>query len=320
MALIYHPYLLLFVIFRQLISSTLAFSSSPSNVNNQSSTLPHKNYKQVKISKVQTNNDILSLAKLRYQEWMINESNPPLLSNFCKATSEIYNERKIDGSIVFLAKLVHQSNDDDLVVGAAELSSIGLQNCIINNSDNTNDVDIAAPLYITDVVTSSTHRRFGIGTKLMSEVERVALYELNTRIVFLHVENDNLAARKFYGRLGYIDVVVGGEDCKERGDTIEVISISFDEPSQQSVVTAEDGWQHDAIIILDTKQLAINAGTVGQLLMMKRLSKESIPKVVDGDDISSQSPPSIKPATSKGGGFGKQQQVKQSRNKKKRKK
>jgi len=41
---------------------------------------------------------------------MIDEVNPPLLSNFCKATAEIYNERQVEGSIVFLAKLVHQSN------------------------------------------------------------------------------------------------------------------------------------------------------------------------------------------------------------------
>ena len=143
MALVYHPHLLLFVIFLQLISSAVSFSSSPSNINNQSSTLPHKNIKNYNkaliVSKVQTNNDILSLAKLRYQEWMINESNPPLLSNFCKATAEIYTKRQVDGSIVFLAKLVHQSNDDDLVVGAAELSSIGLQNCIINSHSSENN-------------------------------------------------------------------------------------------------------------------------------------------------------------------------------------
>ena len=105
MALLYHPYLLLFVILLQLIYNVAAFSSSPSNIDNQPSTLPHKNIKNYNkaliISKVQTNNDILSLAKLRYQEWMINEVNPPILSNFCKATSEIYNERQVDGSIDF---------------------------------------------------------------------------------------------------------------------------------------------------------------------------------------------------------------------------
>ena len=105
MALIYRYLLILFVIFLQLISSVAAFSSSPSSINNQPTTLPHKNIKNYNkaliISKVQTNNDILSLAKLRYQEWMINEVNPPILSNFCKATSEIYNERQVDGSIDF---------------------------------------------------------------------------------------------------------------------------------------------------------------------------------------------------------------------------
>ena len=323
MALVYHPRLLLLVIFLQLISSVVAFSSSFPNINNQPTTLPHKNIKNYNtaliISKVQTNNDILSLAKLRYQEWMINEINPPILSNFCKATAEIYNERKVDGSIVFLAKLVHQSDDgsDEMVVGAAELSSIELQNCIINNSSDNND--IATPLYITDVVTSSNHRRFGIGTKLMTEVERVALYELNSRIVFLHVEYDNVTARKFYERLGYVDVSVGGEDIV-RGDTIEVISISPNELLQPTAVDIEDDTAHNQqrMIILDTKHLAINAGTVGQLLMMKRLSKESIPKVVDEDVISTtcQSPSS---AVSNGGGFGRQQQVKQRRKKRGRK-
>ena len=82
---------------------------------------------------------------------------------------------------------MHQ-NTDELVVGSAELSSIELQNCIINSNSNDNKYEIAAPLYITDVVTSSNHRRFGIGTKLMTEIERCAFYELNTRIVFLHVD------------------------------------------------------------------------------------------------------------------------------------
>ena len=330
MALIYHPYLLLLVIILQIISSVTAFSSSPSNVNNQPSTLPHKNiknYNTVHIAKGQTNNDILSLAKLRYQEWMINETNPPILSNFCKATAEIYTERKVDGSIVFLAKLVQSDNDgsdnDDLVVGAAELSPIELQNCIINCS-NTNNNEFATPLYITDVVTSSNHRRFGIGTKLMIEVERCALYEMNSRIVFLHVEYDNVAARSFYERLGYVAVSAGDREVSlDGGDTKEddgFISISLNEPVQPSVVIEDDttdNQQHD-IITLDTKQLAINAGTVGQLLMMKRLSKESIP---NEEDVSSPATPSIKAAASSSkGGFGRQQQMKQSRKKKKRKK
>jgi len=315
------------MVFLQVISSITAFSSSPSSINNQPTTSPHKNiknYNTVQISKVQTNNDILSLAKLRYQEWMINETNPPILSNFCKATAEIYNERQIDGSIVFLAKLVHQNNDDsddDVVVGAAELSSIELQNCIINSSDN--DADIATPLYITDVVTSSNHRRFGIGTKLMAEVERVALYESNTRIVFLHVEYDNIAARSFYERLGYVAVSVGDREGCNGGDAEEDrVSIFLAEPPQPSVVievedVTTDNRHHD-IITLDTKQLAINAGTVGQLLMMKRLSKESISEVAEDDYISTlQSPPST---TSKGGGIGKQQRVKHSKKKKIRRK
>ena len=141
---------------------------------------------------------------------------------------------------------------------------------------------------------------------------------MNTRIVFLHVEYDNVAARKFYERLGYVDVAVVGGDAKEDDG---LISISLDESSQPSAVIEDDttdNQQHD-IITLDTKQLAINAGTVGQLLMMKRLSKESIPKIVDEDDISSQATPSIKAAaTSKGGGFGKQQ-AKQSKRKRCRK-
>ena len=195
---------------------------------------------------------------------------------------------------------------DVVVVGAAELSSIELQNCIINSNSIDQDIDIATPMYITDVVTSSTHRRFGIGTKLMAEVERVAVYEMNTRIVLLHVEYDNIPARKFYERLGY--TVVWGEDCKDGGDTKEVLSISLDKLSQpQSSAVIEDvtidNQQHD-MIALDTKQLSINAGTVGQLLMMKRLSKESISEVAEDDYISTlQSPPST---TSKGGGFGKQ--------------
>jgi len=147
----------------------------------------------------------------------------------------------------------------------------------------------------------------------MTEVERVAVYELNSRIVFLHVEYDNVAARKFYERLGYVDMAVVGGDSKENDGLISLSLDELSQPQPSAVIEDDtiDNRQQNDMIRLDTKKLAINAGTVGQLLMMKRLSKESIPNVVDENDTRQSPPPTI----SKGGGFGRQR-VKQSKKKK----
>ena len=299
------------------------------------------------ISKVSTNTDILSLAKLRYQGFVLDGSNAPrpTLSNFCRATAEIYEERKLDGSIVLLYRTKTKKNEDDdeeeVVVGAAELSPIELQGCVDISCTDTNDNDnehydpnsINAAMYITDVVTSSKHRRLGIGLKLMHEVERVAWKEMGTRIVFLHVKYDNIGARKFYERLGYI-TIKGEEDCcvesednriAVSNDGIISISLVDDGPEHLLTLTEKQNFAHTMTI--NAKQLEINAGVTGQLLMMKQLSNESTSKEAIGSTplISMDQSSSMESSPSKvkeGIGFGSQKEEvnKRPRNKKRTRK
>ena len=278
------------------------------------------------ISKVSTNTDILSLAKLRYQEFVLDGSNAPrpTLSNFCRATAEIYEERKLDGSIVLLYRTKTKKNEDDdeeeVVVGAAELSPIELQGCVDISCTDTNDNDndpnsINAAMYITDVVTSSKHRRLGIGLKLMHEVERVAWKEMGTRIVFLHVKYDNIGARKFYERLGYI-TIKGEEDCcvesednriAVSNDGIISISLVDDGPEHLLTLTEKQNFAHTMTI--NAKQLEINAGATGQILMMKQLSNE-----LDQSSSMESSPSKVK----EGIGFGSQKEEVNKRPRKKK--
>lgn len=292
------------------------------------------------ISKVSTNTDILSLAKLRYQEFVLDGSNAPrpTLSNFCRATAEIYEERKLDGSIVLLYRTKTKKNEDDdeeeVVVGAAELSPIELQGCVDISRSDTNDNDndpnsINAAMYITDVVTSSKHRRLGIGLKLMHEVERVAWKEMGTRIVFLHVKYDNIGARKFYERLGYI-TIKGEEDCcvesednriAVSNDGIISISLVDDGPEHLLTLTEKQNFAHTMTI--NAKQLEINAGVTGQLLMMKQLSNESTSKEAIGSTplISMDQSSSMESSPSKvkeGIGFGSQKEEVNKRPRKKK--
>ena len=295
------------------------------------------------ISKVSTNTDILSLAKLRYQEFVLDGSNAPrpTLSNFCRATAEIYEERKLDGSIVLLYRTKTKKNEDDdeeeVVVGAAELSPIELQGCVDISCTDTNDNDnehydpnsINAAMYITDVVTSSKHRRLGIGLKLMHEVERVAWKEMGTRTVFLHVKYDNIGARKFYERLGYI-TIKGEEDCcvesednqiAVSNDGIISISLVDDGPEHLLTLTEKQNFAHTMTI--NAKQLEINAGATGQLLMMKQLSNESTSKEAIGSTppISMDQSSSMESSPSKvkeGIGFGSQKEEVNKRPRKKK--
>ena len=250
------------------------------------------------ISKVSTNTDILSLAKLRYQEFII--SSPPTLSNFCRATAEIYEERKLEGSIVFLYRTKTKKNendDEEEVVGAAELSPIELQGCVDISCTDTNDNDndhyydpnsINAAMYITDVVTSSKHRRLGIGLRLMHVVERIAWKEMGTRIVFLHVKYDNIGARKFYERLGYI-TIKGEEDCCVESEDNQIavsndgiISISLEDDGPEHLLTLTEKQNFAHTMTINAKHLEVNAGATGQLLMMKQLSNESTSKEAIG--------------------------------------
>eukprot|EP00970_Alexandrium_tamarense_P007193 scaffold1270_cov176-Alexandrium_tamarense.AAC.1 len=74
-------------------------------------------------------------------------ASPPNLSNFRRATAEIYHERKAEGALVFLAKL--NDGGSSLVVGAAELSPIELKGAIMMAPTQLDDN--RRLLYVTDV-------------------------------------------------------------------------------------------------------------------------------------------------------------------------
>lgn len=173
--------------------------------------------------------DVRALGNLRYNEWMADDPNPPSIGAFCAATHEILEERNAEGALAFLARLV----DDNTAVGTVELSPIELQGA-------TNAIQAAGDfLYVTDVLTSRDHRRMGVGMALMEATERHAV-ELGATQLFLHVKQDNVAARKFYERreLGYSLYYAAAADAKDP---------------------------------VNVDRLAENAGAKGQLLLTKML-------------------------------------------------
>lgn len=287
--------LLLIIVLKFNIILVLPFSSPDQRATSSSPPFPFSsppssslwlawNSRDVQISIAETNNDILSLADLRYQEW-ITKDGDSANAGFRLATAEIYRDRKEDGSTVFLASIApsdYGSGKNDrhrrsVVVGAAELTPIELKGVLIDRDNNDYDHytgDAVLPLYITDVVTSKAHRRLGIGSILMKRVERTAR-EMGSHVVFLHVEYANTPARKFYERIGYVDI-----------DDSEIAAVKLrgiiTNPSEARILSfvLKDGGSHTGNVFIDSDRFAINAGAVGQLLMLKQLSAQpSIPEV-----------------------------------------
>jgi len=209
---------------------------------------------------------------------MADDPNPPSIHNFRMATAEIYQERSLDGAMVFLAKknndnINNNDADGNSSVGAAELSPIELKDVIVlpnsidneqqqqrNKVDNTSSSNLLR--YVTDVVTSSSSRRLGVGSILMDAVEKSA-WDLGTRCLLLHVEDENDMARRFYEKLNYVYV---GKEQAAAATTLLVDSFGG-----VSSLNLEETIGHT--INIDTTRLAVNAGTTGQLLMMKELSE-----------------------------------------------
>mmetsp|Transcript_13133 Transcript_13133/g.24156 ORF Transcript_13133/g.24156 Transcript_13133/m.24156 type:complete len:310 (+) Transcript_13133:254-1183(+) len=251
----------------------------------------------VQISLVETHEDILSLTDLRYQEWMSEDPNPPNLSSFRLATAEIFHESVEEGSMVFLASMLSNGSADGhgiddgmkkyVTVGAAELSPIELKGVFIGNenSKSSNAHNEAMSLYITDVVTSSAYRRHGIGSKVMNAVEQNAL-KMGARFLFLHVEHDNIGARKFYERLGYKDVDIKSRKGREDSEEDGIISFSLEDRELSTTLQATTTINRKDLIAMDVTRLAVNAGAVGQLLMMKQMSE---PTLRDGYIATAQS-------------------------------
>ena len=238
----------------------------------------------VTASPVQTQADIVALADLRYDEWIANDnasdgddypsSDPPLPSRYAfrMATAEIAAERTEGGAVAFLAKLAaagtqptaHTNTDgksDDITVlskglpvGAAELSPIEFDGAITRQLSQDKDTSTAQQptrLYVTDVVTSSKHRRMGIANTLMDALESFALEKFGTdTMLYLHVKNDNAAAQKFYQN-----------------------------PKRGYVAPTSEQLQN-----IDVRRLEDNAGTAGQILMCKSLLDCSLPVQQEKND------------------------------------
>jgi ribosomal protein S18 acetylase RimI-like enzyme len=136
------------------------------------------------------------------------------------------------------------------VVGAAELSPIELKDVVIHNNQQQQHLI----RYVTDVVTSSSSRRLGVGSSLMNYIEQTAYNDMGIRCLLLHVEESNDLARQFYEKLNYVYV-----DKKE-----------------STALTKIELRNDDLVIHIDSNRLAMNAGTTGQLLMMKELTEPLI--------------------------------------------
>lgn len=156
---------------------------------------------------VTTQSDVVALADLRYDEWIAAPSDEDVIRNdkadqppppsryaFRMATAEIAAERSEGGGASFLA--FDDNDGSPAAVGAAELSPIEFDGAILKT-----DTENTAPhmLYVTDVVTSSRHRRMGIANALMDVLEQYAINNYGSgTVLFLHVKPENEAAQNFY--------------------------------------------------------------------------------------------------------------------------
>ena len=258
-----------------------ALSSGPlaqTNRQRATPTAPDTNKVIVTASPVQTQADIVALADLRYDEWIANDDesdgddNPlPSRYAFRMATAEIAAERTEGGAVAFLAQLAVAGMqptantdgklDDDTAlskgvpVGAAELSPIEFDGAITRTQQSrdkdTSTAQQPTRLYVTDVVTSSKHRRMGIANTLMDALESFALEKFGTNTMLcLHVKEDNVAAQKFYQN-----------------------------PKRGYAVPTPEQLRN-----IDVRRLEDNAGTAGQILMCKSLLDCSLPVQQSMDD------------------------------------
>jgi ribosomal protein S18 acetylase RimI-like enzyme len=257
-----------------LIHPVRALSSAPVAQRSRHGARPPPGAK-VTASPVQTQADLVALADLRYDEWIANDdvagayasdagddpsslssSNPLLPSRYAfrMATAEIVAERTEGGAVAFLAglRMPPPTNNDGgndvnamyIPVGAAELSPIEFDGAItLQQSENDDAVlpTIVQPptrLYVSDVVTSSRHRRMGIANTLMDALELFALDKFGAdTMLYLHVKKENVAARKFY-----------------------------ENPKRGYAAPTSKQLEH-----IDIGRLEDNAGTAGQILMCKSL-------------------------------------------------
>jgi ribosomal protein S18 acetylase RimI-like enzyme len=180
---------------------------------------------------VTTVDDVMTLADLRYDEWIVPSPyhNTTSRASFRAASAEIVAERTREGAKAFLAFRTETKRGSTTVVeamGAAEVSPIELQDATIDHRKF---------LYVTDVVTAQRFRRRGVAKALMNAMEE-AVEPPCTHLV-LHVDPSNTAAMHFY----------------------QSPQVRYNKPTPEVLQT------------LDVERLARNAGTVGQILLVKAI-------------------------------------------------
>jgi GNAT superfamily N-acetyltransferase len=151
----------------------------------------------VSVTPVETEQDWIAFADLRYDEWINNNNNKEnggttgtSRAAFRCATRDIYLEERPRSCLV-LAKY------QTVVVGAAEMSPYEVEaglNRLPNGSFSA--------WYVTDVVTAARYRRQGIARRMMDQLETRAIQSGTTHLV-LNVKRDNLSALRLYQQLGY---------------------------------------------------------------------------------------------------------------------
>lgn len=215
----------------------------------------------IQIARVATEQDWRDFADLRYDEWIVgsdhnNDGRPtPTRDAFRCATRDIYLEERPQ-SILFLAKkkdpsMQDNKRDDTAMTsstaagGAAEMSPYEVeagwrlppkvQEEEESSLSSSPTPTIGRVFYVTDVVTAANCRRQGIARQMMIDLEKCAKEDLGVTHLVLNVKDDNIPALQFYRRLGYLD------------------------PTQE------------LLEVLDVSKLEEEAGTLGQLLLGKKL-------------------------------------------------
>ena len=245
---------------------------------------------EVIVTRVETEQDWIAFADLRYEEWMVplgttgssssssHNSSPvptvPSRQAFRCATRDIYLEDR-PRSLLVLAKRrrrrkqqrdKHQpeenpdeDEDEEMVVlGGAEWSPYEVEAGLVLPSTTMKESSSSSFSlgYVTDVVTAVPYRKQGIGRLIMTTLETLAVtlattttpttmdeppqQPPTTHFLLLHVHPDNTSALRFYRQqLGYTTVLSSElEKC------------------------------------LDVRKLEKEAGTEGQILLVKKLVTE----------------------------------------------
>jgi ribosomal protein S18 acetylase RimI-like enzyme len=249
---------------------------------------------EVVVTRVETEQDWIAFADLRYDEWIVPPSNSSTGNNrgssgssivvpsrqaFRCATRDIYLEER-PRSILVLAKRRKQQDDehddDDskqemVVMGGAEWSPYEVEASLVAPA-TTNDPTTSSSLssssfsagYVTDVVTAVPYRNQGIGRLIMTALETLAVTSATattsstttttpidaqrqppkTHFILLHVHPDNASALRFYQQqLGY---------------TTTTTTLQSSELEK----------------MLDIGKLEQEAGTEGQILLVKKIVTE----------------------------------------------